>query len=247
MVEFILKLDMVSKIIVGILFIMSILCWSVAIYRSLIIKSRLKQIKKALNLLNNITNTQDLINQTLSIKNSFIGKIITSYVLDFQDFSKFNKANDFNINTTSKTNNLSWQMLESSMAQKLNSILVQQELSCSILSISAQVAPLLGLLGTIWGLIYAFLSIETIKSNNIAGIAEALVTTFAGLLVAIPALVLFNRLQKKFSLLEQGLIDLTDKYYWKLRIININKQEAEEDIIKSNFSYQPKNEIYKEF
>lgn len=64
------------------------------------------------------------------------------------------------------------------------------------LNLAAAVAPLMGLLGTVWGMIQAFfvtasLPIESNKGQALAdGIYVALFTTFAGLAVAIPAAVL---------------------------------------------------------
>jgi biopolymer transport protein TolQ len=62
----------------------------------------------------------------------------------------------------------------------------------SVLATAASVSPLLGLLGTVWGVMYSFLNIATVGTASISavapGIAEALITTIAGLLVAIPAM-----------------------------------------------------------
>jgi biopolymer transport protein TolQ len=58
------------------------------------------------------------------------------------------------------------------------------------------VGPLLGLLGTVLGVMDAFIGIATKGSGNIAavapGVAEALVTTVAGLAAAIPAVIAYN-------------------------------------------------------
>ncbi len=58
------------------------------------------------------------------------------------------------------------------------------------------VSPLLGLLGTVLGVMDAFIGISTSGAGNIAavapGVAEALVTTVAGLAVAIPAVIAYN-------------------------------------------------------
>jgi len=58
------------------------------------------------------------------------------------------------------------------------------------------VSPLMGLLGTVLGVMDAFIGIATSGAGNIAavapGVAEALVTTVAGLAVAIPAVIAFN-------------------------------------------------------
>ena len=61
-----------------------------------------------------------------------------------------------------------------------------------ILATTANISPLIGLLGTVWGVMYSFISIGQQGSATIAvvapGIAEALMTTIAGLCVAIPAM-----------------------------------------------------------
>jgi len=67
------------------------------------------------------------------------------------------------------------------------------------LATSANIAPLLGLLGTVAGMIKAFAQIQhkqgQVNPSDLAeGISNALVTTAAGLTVAIPALVAYNYL-----------------------------------------------------
>ena len=65
----------------------------------------------------------------------------------------------------------------------------------------AQIAPLLGLLGTVTGMIIAFSEISQQGTGNPAaladGIGQALVTTAAGLIVAIPALIGYNYLSSR--------------------------------------------------
>ena len=64
------------------------------------------------------------------------------------------------------------------------------------LSVIAVVAPLLGLLGTVLGVMDAFLGVAVAGTANISsvapGIAEALTTTAAGLVAAIPAAIGYN-------------------------------------------------------
>jgi biopolymer transport protein TolQ len=60
----------------------------------------------------------------------------------------------------------------------------------------AAVSPLLGLLGTVLGVMDAFIGVATHGAGNLAavapGVAEALVTTVLGLAVAIPAVIAYN-------------------------------------------------------
>ena len=68
--------------------------------------------------------------------------------------------------------------------------------SLVVLATTTTLSPFLGLLGTVWGILKAFLSMGLEGSAGIEtvapGIAEALITTVTGLLVAIPALVTYN-------------------------------------------------------
>ncbi len=77
------------------------------------------------------------------------------------------------------------------------------EKNMSTLSTISSVAPLLGLLGTVTGMIGSFGKIATGGVGNpellADGISQALVTTAAGLFVAIPALVFFNYLNSKID------------------------------------------------
>ena len=65
-----------------------------------------------------------------------------------------------------------------------------------ILAIAAVVGPLLGLLGTVWGIMNAFNAMAAAGSPSLLivapGIAGALITTVVGLLVAIPSVAMYN-------------------------------------------------------
>ncbi len=65
------------------------------------------------------------------------------------------------------------------------------------LASTGSVSPLLGLFGTVWGIMDSFHSIGLTQNTNIAavapGVAEALLTTAIGLIAAIPALIAYNK------------------------------------------------------
>ena len=77
------------------------------------------------------------------------------------------------------------------------------EKNVGILSTVANLTPLLGLLGTVSGMIKTFKAISVQGIGNPAplagGIAEALITTAAGLCIAIPTLVCYRFLKDKAS------------------------------------------------
>lgn len=81
------------------------------------------------------------------------------------------------------------------MQSQANKELPKLERFIAALSTISTVAPLLGLLGTILGMIQSFAVISTVGSGRTAlasGIANALLTTAAGLIIAIPSVVFYN-------------------------------------------------------
>jgi biopolymer transport protein ExbB len=69
-----------------------------------------------------------------------------------------------------------------------------------VLATIGATAPFVGLFGTVWGIMNAFIGISEAHTTNLAvvapGIAEALLTTAIGLFAAIPAVVIYNHLAR---------------------------------------------------
>ncbi|MBQ0779359.1 MAG: MotA/TolQ/ExbB proton channel family protein, partial [Thalassolituus oleivorans] len=79
----------------------------------------------------------------------------------------------------------------------------------SIIKLLAGIAPLLGLLGTVTGMIATFQAITTYGTGDAklmaAGISQALITTVLGLIVAIPLLLMHNWVASRSRALVQVL------------------------------------------
>lgn len=105
--------------------------------------------------------------------------------------------------------------IENAGAQEISRL----EKGLSVLASVSGIAPLLGFLGTVTGMISAFMTIENLQgsanpSDLAGGIWEALVTTAFGLMVGIPALAFYNyflsRVKKLVSDLEAVANDVVD-------------------------------------
>lgn len=84
------------------------------------------------------------------------------------------------------------------------------------LAVIGSVSPLMGLMGTVIGVMNAFLGITSSGSSNIMavapGVAEALVTTVAGLAVAIPAVIAYNHFVGKLNLVSGELEGFSSEF-----------------------------------
>jgi len=94
-------------------------------------------------------------------------------------------------------------LVESHVLTTVTSQVKQLEKNLFILTTIKSLAPFLGLLGTVWGILQTFSGSQSgtaLTSNTavLAGLATALTTTVLGLVVAIPALVAHNYLKSRF-------------------------------------------------
>ena len=102
-------------------------------------------------------------------------------------------------------------LIEEVMFEKVLSAKMKLERLLPFVAITASASPLLGLLGTVTGIINTFKLITVFGSGDVkslsGGISEALVTTMWGLIVAIPALLLHAFLSRK----ARGMVDQMEK------------------------------------
>ncbi|MBE1282027.1 MAG: protein TolQ [Rhodobacteraceae bacterium] len=85
-----------------------------------------------------------------------------------------------------------------------------------ILATVGSTAPFIGLFGTVWGIMSAFIEIAEQQNTNLAvvapGIAEALLATGLGLLAAIPAVIFYNKLSADSDRIVAGYEAFADEF-----------------------------------
>ena len=111
--------------------------------------------------------------------------------------------------------------LESKIEEKAIEVKYVLERNLNMLGTIATISPLLGLLGTVVGMITAFTGLTESSGANpdllAAGISQALITTAFGLLIAVPGLVLHKFFEQKVTFL---LITLQKKVSNFIDVIN---------------------------
>ena len=102
-----------------------------------------------------------------------------------------------------KTNTTNIVTLEEKAREAALSQIPLLERNMWLLSIVAHTTPLIGLLGTVTGMIKAFQAVAIHGTGDAkilaSGISEALFTTAGGLFVAIPALIIYNYYNRKID------------------------------------------------
>ena len=93
--------------------------------------------------------------------------------------------------------------LESKIEEKASEVQHSLERNLTMLGTLATISPLLGLLGTVVGMITAFTGLSEVTGANpdilAEGISQALITTAFGLFIAVPGLVMHKYFEQKIS------------------------------------------------
>ncbi len=94
--------------------------------------------------------------------------------------------------------------MQAAIAETGDAETTKMNIKISYISLIAAVAPMLGLFGTVSGMISTFdtiagAEVQPKPSDLAGGISEALVTTYEGLVVAIPMIVLFNVFRNRIT------------------------------------------------
>lgn len=136
------------------------------------------------------------------------------YLLEESDSTFGTIAANLISNLGSNNNNVDNAVAESNRAG--NRFLDDLRSNLRGLEVTAQLSPLLGLLGTVVGMIEAFIQLEGAGSQIdptllAGGIWEALLTTAAGLSVAIPTIIILNYFDGRVERLRQDLSDITTR------------------------------------
>lgn len=204
--QLIIQADFMTKIILFSLFCLSIICIAIVAFKYLTLKKEKKNLNLLLEKLNKTNNFSDLINTGKQFHNSLAGEYLIKNLNELKNL----------LDESQKLNENKIEQLELISDQNIDKIMLKAEIYLPILGTSASVSPFVGLFGTVWGLIHSFVSISQEKSADIAvvapGIAEALTTTLAGLIVAIPAMIAFHYFSNELRKMEHQMEHLADNF-----------------------------------
>lgn len=116
--------------------------------------------------------------------------------------------------------------MKESIEEVANQVVHEMERYLNTLGTVAAITPLLGLLGTVIGMIKVFTAIRLEGTGNAAvlagGISEALITTAAGLTVAIPSLFFYRFFQRK---VDELVISMEQEALKLVEVLNADRPD----------------------
>ncbi len=195
-VEMFLNSSLLSQFIMGLLVLMSAYCWAIIYIKW----RRLRKIKRQNDKLRGIISSRrvmDVLNLSLSPSDNPLVRLVEAIRRE----SPLEQVVDEQGRMHTVRTIPDASVLRDRLDAEIEVILAQEEERIDFLATTASVAPFLGLLGTVLGITQSFWEIGKQSTANIAvvapGLAEALITTIVGLIVAIPAAIGYNWLRSK--------------------------------------------------
>lgn len=204
----------VIKIVLAILAVMSVASWSLIFFKWIQLNKAAKKVTAGLSSLKTGRDLRRVVQLMGKDVQSPCLQVAVEGLKELRRFIKLNQLSKEQAETT-------MQSLRDLVDQEASGQVERLFGSLSFLATCVNVAPFIGLFGTVWGIMHSFYVIGLMKTATLAavapGLSEALVTTAIGLAVAIPASLAYNFLTRMLASIEGELGRFTRTFLSRIR------------------------------
>jgi biopolymer transport protein TolQ len=183
----------VVKAVMMLLVLMSIASWSVIFKRARVLSRAKRQAKAFETQFWSGVDLSQLYQEMQNRQQHLSG----SEQIFYQGFKEYARLHRHHQNQPDMVLDGSGRAMRISLSKEVERL----EYQLSSLATIGSISPYIGLFGTVWGIMHAFIAIGAVKQATLAmvapGIAEALIATAIGLFTAIPAVMFYNQLSQK--------------------------------------------------
>jgi len=224
----------VVKFVLLVLLIMSVVCWAIIFSKHFMLRKAIKRSEKFLDLYHSSGNFGNLYSSTKHLQ----GPIADLFRAGYAELLRIRKSGAGAVAQNPESNpnteaviaadlgvvELVERVLKREMAAEVSRL----ESSLIFLATTGSTAPFIGLFGTVWGIMTAFIGLASRQDvptlQAVApGIAEALIATAIGLAAAIPAVVAYNYFINKVKKIDVAMenfsaefLNIVDRYLKKI-------------------------------
>jgi len=161
-----------------------------------------------------------VLQQAISSRHGEHGALARIFDAGMTEFAKVRLATDKTGKTADATLDGPRRAMQAACQRELDEL----ESRLNFLASTGSVSPYIGLLGTVWGIMHAFMGLSSMQQATLAavapGIAEALIATAIGLIAAIPAVLAYNRYTDEIDRLANRFDSFIDEF------LNILQRQA---------------------
>ncbi|WP_025554486.1 protein TolQ [Vibrio parahaemolyticus] len=204
-----LQASLLVKLVMLTLLGMSVASWAMIIKRSKVLSQASKNAEQFEDKFWSGTDLSQLYQKVKGRKDEIAGTEEIFYA-GFTEFARLRKSN---ANSPAYIMEGTGRAMRVAVAREVDEL----ETSLPFLATVGSISPYIGLFGTVWGIMHAFIALGEVKQATLSmvapGIAEALIATAMGLFAAIPAVMAYNRLSNKVSKLEHTYATFSEEFH----------------------------------
>ena len=215
-VELLLGTGPVVQAVLAILIIFSVVSWGIIIYKLRQIAQARNQSERFITLFWESKNLAAIHSESVNLKRSPVAQVFRA---GYQELLRLTRVKRQVVNAPESSFSTELGGVENvlrAMKREANVELTKLENGITFLATTGSTCPFIGLFGTVWGIMTAFLGLSAAHSSNIQavapGIAEALITTAVGLVAAIPSQMFYNHFVSRIRVLATEMENFTSEF-----------------------------------
>ncbi len=203
-----LQASLLVKAVMLVLLGMSIVSWAMIIKRSQVLSQATAKAERFEDRFWSGMDLSQLFQEVQARKDQLTG----SEQIFYSGFKEFARLHHSNGKVPEAVMEGTGRAMRVSLSKEVESL----ETNLPFLATVGSISPYIGLFGTVWGIMHAFIALGAVKQATLAmvapGIAEALVATAMGLFAAIPAVMAYNKLTSKVGKLENNYVNFMEEF-----------------------------------
>jgi biopolymer transport protein TolQ len=216
--ELVAHASAVAKVVLVILGVFSIASWSIILYKLVAFSRAARESTQFLEVFRRSSKFSEVQAVCRSLAESpLVGLFQSGYAELTAQIRQPGDTGDANPRSSAGRPTLkSLAAVDRALMRASNVEIGKLEKRVSFLATTASTTPFVGLFGTVWGIMIAFQGIGQTGSTNLGvvapGIAEALITTAAGLAAAIPAVLFYNYYAQRVKTFASDMDDFSMEF-----------------------------------
>ncbi len=193
---------------------MSLVSWYIIAVKAVYLRKARRQSEKFIDIFWKSKRLDETYNDAGKLKQSPVAQMFRAGYKELTKLKKDEKEKDREAESIELSG---IENVERSLRRASLSETTELEKYISFLATTGSTAPFIGLFGTVWGIMHAFVNLSSTSSDmgiqTVAGpIAEALIATAIGLLAAIPSVMAYNYFNQKIKVLQADMESFSNDF-----------------------------------
>ncbi|MEO2280799.1 protein TolQ [Pseudoalteromonas pernae] len=207
-IDLILKASVLVQLVMLTLVALSVISWAIIIQRRKTLSNALSNAKKFESRFWSGVDLSKLYNE-ISARGVQSEGVELIFISGFKEFARSKKS-------ATSPSAVAIDGPHRAMRVALSREIEKLENGIPLLATIGSISPYIGLFGTVWGIMTAFIALGAVKQATLQmvapGIAEALIATAMGLFAAIPAVIAYNRFATKLEKIESSYANFMEEF-----------------------------------